>query len=104
MSTKRPQNEANLKALEALRAQIERVARKRKASNVRVFGSFAKGDATQNSDVDFLVKMAPDATLVDLIRLERALEELLGRKVDVVTEGGLHPSLQEEVHSTTIRL
>lgn len=104
MSLEHFQDEANLKTLRELRARIERIARERKASNIRVFGSFAKDTVDENSDIDFLVNMAPDATLVDLIRLEHDLEEFLGREVDVLTEGAVHPSLQEEVRSTAIRL
>jgi predicted nucleotidyltransferase len=65
--------------------------------NVRVFGSFARGDAQPNSDVDFLVDVEPGRTLLDVIAFEQALEMLLGRTVDVVSDGGLSPSLQQRI-------
>lgn len=87
-----------------LREAILQLARRRKATNVRVFGSIARHTATRTSDVDFLVSMEPDATLVDLIGLEQDLEELLGHDVDVLTDDALHPRIEDEVRSTAVRL
>jgi predicted nucleotidyltransferase len=56
---------------------------------VRVFGSVARGRARAGSDVDLLVDMDRDASLLDQVRLRRALEELLGIEVDVVTSRSL---------------
>jgi uncharacterized protein len=75
------------------------VAQRRKDANVRVFGSLAKSTASEASDIDFLVRMDHEATLVDLIGLEQDLEALLGRDVDVVTDDAIHPRLQDEVRS-----
>ncbi len=69
------------------RDAILRLAARHGASNVRVFGSVARGDADRQSDVDFLVEMASG----------RSLEELLGRRVDVVTEKGLRERIRERV-------
>ena len=54
-----------------------------------VFGSVARGDDTDASDIDFLVEFEPDSSLFDLLHLEEALRGLLGRAVDVVSAGGL---------------
>src|SRR6266545_8303803 len=62
-------------------------------SNVRVFGSVARGEDRPDSDVDLLVDVEPGRTLLDVIALEQDLQELLGRKVDIVTEGGFSPLL-----------
>ena len=59
--------------------------------NVRVFGSVARGEESDRSDVDLLVDMKPGGSLLDQARLRRALSELLGVAVDVVTAGGLMP-------------
>jgi predicted nucleotidyltransferase len=59
------------------------------ASNIRVFGSVARGTAGPDSDIDLLVDFEPGRTLVDHVRLWRDLESLLGRTVDVVSAGGL---------------
>lgn len=71
------------------RAEILRIAAQHGARNVRLFGSVARGDADEHSDIDFLVEMEPGRSLFDLGGLQIELEALLGRPVDVVTERGL---------------
>jgi predicted nucleotidyltransferase len=71
------------------RAEILRLAEKRGGRNVRVFGSVARGDNRQNSDVDFLVEFEAGRTLLDLIGLKLDLQDLLGATVDVVTPNSL---------------
>ncbi len=80
------------------RDEILRLAAARGASNVRVFGSFARGDADDRSDIDFLVDMEPGRSLLDLGGLLMDLRELLRRDVDVVTE----PSLRERIRDSVI--
>ncbi len=79
------------------RDEILRIAAKRGAYNVRIFGSAARGDADKASDIDFLVEMEQGRSLLDLAGLWRELNELLGIKVDVVTDKGLRDSIREEV-------
>ena len=69
------------------------------ASNVRVFGSFARGDANKDSDIDLLVEMEPGRDLLDIIGFSQDLEEKFGRKFDVLTTGGLSPYLRESILS-----
>ena len=83
--------------LKSKREEILRIAAKRGARNVRVFGSVARGDARPDSDVDFLVELEPDRSLLDLGGLLMDLQDLLGRKVDVVTEKGLHWYFRDRV-------
>jgi uncharacterized protein len=78
-----------LSELRARRDEILAVAARRGASNVRVFGSVARGEAGLRSDVDFLVDLASDRSLLDLGGLLMDLRDLLGAEVDVVTEKGL---------------
>jgi predicted nucleotidyltransferase len=73
-----------LEDLRARRAEIERIARNRGAHNLRVFGSVARGEAHADSDIDLLVDFEPGRTVLDLSELMLDLEELLGRKVDVI--------------------
>jgi predicted nucleotidyltransferase len=54
-----------------------------------VFGSVARGEDTETSDIDFLVEFEPDSSLFDVLHLQEALQDLLGRPVDVVSAGGL---------------
>lgn len=79
------------------RRAILELASRHGARNVRVFGSMARGEARPDSDVDFLVDVEPGRTLLDVIALEQELEALLGRPVDVLTDGGLSPYLQQRI-------
>ena len=79
------------------REDILRVAAERGARNVRLFGSVARGEATTGSDVDFLVDLDPERSLFDLAHLVVDLEDLLGCRVDVVTEDGLYWLLRRRI-------
>jgi uncharacterized protein len=72
------------------REEILRLAGRHGARNVRVFGSLARGEARPESDVDFLVEMDASTSLIDKAELQLELQELLGREVDLVTEGSLY--------------
>ncbi len=72
-------------SLQGKRDQILGLAHRHGAKNVKVFGSYARGEAQPESDVDFLVDM--DGSLLQRIALIQDLEDMLGRKADVVTEG-----------------
>jgi len=86
------------------RAEILRIAREAGFSNVRVFGSVARGDDGPDSDVDLLVTAQQGASLLDLARLERSLSDVLGERVEVVPDAGLRGNLQEEVADQAIPL
>jgi predicted nucleotidyltransferase len=86
------------------REAILRIAAKYGARNVRVFGSMIRGTATENSDVDILVDLDEDRSLLDHVGLKQDLEELLGRNVDVVVEGGISPYLQERILTEAVPL
>jgi uncharacterized protein len=79
------------------RDEILSIAASNGAYNVRLFGSVVHGDATDKSDVDFLVDMQSGRSLLDVAGLMIDLEKLLGRKVDIVTTNGLKKSLKEDV-------
>jgi len=85
------------KVLEEKRDQILRIASRHGAHNIRVFGSVARGDADESSDIDLLVDFEPDRSLLDHAALVLDLEELLGRKVDVVTEKGVYWLLRRRI-------
>jgi predicted nucleotidyltransferase len=94
--------------LEQLRTQrreeILRLAAFRGARNVRVFGSVARGDTDDRSDVDFLVDLEPGRSLLDLGGLNLDLERLLGSKVDVVSSRGLRDRVRERVLREAVAL
>jgi len=93
-----------IEELKAKRQEILRIAGRRGAKNVRVFGSVARGEADGDSDVDFLVEMEPGRSLLDLGGLWHDLNELLGIKVDVVTEKGLRERIRERVLKEAVPL
>jgi predicted nucleotidyltransferase len=85
--------------IESNRAAILEIAAKYRVADVRVFGSMARGDATDSSDVDLLVRPLPGASLLDLGGLSMDVQDLLGRHVDVVSERALIPELRERILS-----
>jgi predicted nucleotidyltransferase len=83
--------------LKSKRQEILAIAARHGARNVRVFGSVARGEAGPDSDLDILVEMEPGASLMDHIALMQDLEDLLGRKVDVVSDKALHWYIRDRV-------
>jgi uncharacterized protein len=81
------------------REDILNIARKHGAVNVRVFGSMARGDATEQSDVDLLVDVLPQHSRWFPGGLVVELQALLGRKVDIVEPEGLHWYIRDRVIS-----
>jgi uncharacterized protein len=90
--------------LQRYRAEILRLAIRHGVSNVRVFGSLARGQGHEGSDLDLLVTLGKDRSLLDLVGLKQDLEDLVHRPVDVVTEQSLSPYLRESVLSEAIPL
>ncbi|MBI5474510.1 MAG: nucleotidyltransferase family protein [Ignavibacteriae bacterium] len=64
------------------------------ARRISVFGSFARGEETEESDIDILVSFNRDISFLDLVGLELELSDMLGKKVDLVMEGGVNPMLK----------
>jgi len=83
--------------LKTRREQILEIARKHGAYNLRIFGSVARGEANERSDLDFLVEVGPVHSAWFPAGLVADLEDLLGVPVDVVTKDGLHWYIQEKV-------
>jgi len=83
--------------LTAHRAEILRIAARHGARNVRVFGSVARGEADERSDVDFLVEFETGRSLFDHAALLLDLEQLLECEVDVITERALRPRIRERI-------
>ncbi|MCP4346224.1 MAG: nucleotidyltransferase family protein [Desulfobacterales bacterium] len=91
-----------LDELQEKRDKILLLANKYGAKNVRVFGSFARGEYRHDSDIDFLADM--EGSLLKRIALTQDLEKLLGRKVDVVTEKSIHWYIREKVINEAVPL
>jgi predicted nucleotidyltransferase len=90
--------------LQTKREDIFKTARKYGASNVRVFGSVARGEADEKSDIDLLVDLEKGRSLLDLAGLLVDLEELLGCKVDVVPEDSLRQRIRDRVLKEAVAL
>ena len=83
--------------LKEKREAILCICTKHGARNVRVFGSVARGEAGESSDIDLIVEFDPGRSLLDHAALMLDLDELLGRKVDIVTEKGLYWLLRRRI-------
>lgn len=90
--------------LQSKRDDILRIATRYGAYNVRIFGSVARGEADEQSDIDFLVNMEPGRSLFDMGGLLADLEDLLGCNVDVVTEDGLRDRIRNRVLNEAVAL
>ncbi len=77
--------------------QIRQIAARHGATNLRVFGSIARGEDDKSSDLDLLVDTLPQTSAWFPAGLVLELEALLGRKIDVVTTKGLHPLIRDRV-------
>ena len=86
------------------REQILAIARKHGAYNIKIFGSVSRGEANANSDVDFLVEVGEGRTAFFPGGLVADLEELLGRKVDVITKEGLNKYIRKQVLKEAVPL
>ena len=90
--------------IEQHRSEILALAEKRGITDVRVFGSMARGDANEASDVDLLVTLPAGKSGLALGGLLMDVQDLLGRRVDVLTEPALHPLLRTRVLMESIPL
>ena len=76
----------------------------RGVKSLAVFGSFARGEATHNSDIDVLVEFDQPVSLFDFIRLKYYLEKLTKRRIDLVTPDALRPSMRESILSEAVHV
>lgn len=86
------------------RDEVLRIAAEHGAYNVRIFGSVARGEAGPESDIDVLVNLEPGRSLMDHVALWQDLEDLLGCRVHVVTEGGVHWYIRDRVLKEAVPL
>lgn len=90
--------------IEDHREQIQEIASRHGAHDVRVFGSLARDQGESGSDLDLLISLEEGRTLLDLVSLKQELEEALGRRVDVVTERSLSSTLRPVVLREAVAL
>lgn len=87
------------KHTQEIRKKILPILRRYDVTRAAIFGSFVRGENREDSDIDLLVEFKGEKSLLDLAGLKIALEELLKRKVDVLTYNSLHPLLKERILS-----
>lgn len=85
--------------LNANREQVISLAKEHGARNVRIFGSVARGDDREDSDVDFLVDFESDRSLLDYVGLLQDLQDLLGKRVELAQPTSLHPLIRDQILS-----
>jgi len=93
-----------LKNIQEKKADIINISQRYHAENIRIFGSVARGEATDKSDIDFLVSFLPNASLFDQAGLIEELSLLFQRKVDVVSERAVSPYLQKIIKAEALPL
>ena len=92
------------KTIQQLQRKITPILKKNDVVKASVFGSFARGEKTLGSDIDILVELRKDKSLLDLIHLKNELEDLLRQKVDLLTYGGINPRLKKYIYKDEIKI
>ena len=83
--------------IEELKTRIIRTLKHHDVTRAAIFGSFARGDAEENSDLDLLVEFIGEESLLGIVGLKLELEDALGRSVDVLTYNALHPAIRDRI-------
>jgi len=83
--------------LDEIKIKITPILRRYDVKKAAIFGSFAKGEEKEDSDIDILVEFKGEKSLLDLAGLKIELEEALKRKTDVLTYNSLHPLLKDKI-------
>ncbi|MBI5903865.1 MAG: nucleotidyltransferase family protein [Deltaproteobacteria bacterium] len=83
--------------IERIKENLAGVLERNGVKKAAIFGSVARGEATEESDIDLLVEFEGKKSLLDLSGLKLELEDILGRKVDVLTYNSLHPLLRDRI-------
>jgi predicted nucleotidyltransferase len=90
--------------LDKNKQQILKYASENGIKNVRLFGSVVRGQDHLDSDIDLLVEIEDGRSLFDLIRFKQSVEELLGRKVDVVSDQAVHSTLKQYIIDEAVHI
>jgi len=88
-----------------IKGKIKDILKKNKVVRAGIFGSYARGEQKKNSDIDILIEVkGRKFSLLDLVRLERELGEILGKKVDLLTYGGVNPMIKNYILEDEVKI
>lgn len=90
--------------IDEIKEKVLPIFKKQKILRAAIFGSYALGKTHKNSDVDFLVEFPRGKSLFDLVRLKLSAEEILKKKVDILTYQSLHPLIRENILNQQIKI
>ena len=90
--------------IDSLKKKIIPLLKKNDIVKAGIFGSFARGEQRKGSDVDILIKYRKSKSLLDLVRLERELEMILGKKVDLLTYNSINPLIRDKILSEEVQI
>ena len=94
----------DLKQLKKFKSKILELAEANKALNIRVFGSVSREEASDDSDIDFVIDVGEGQNLIDFIKLKQELEDLLEHKVDLAPSTGLREGMREHILKDAISI
>jgi predicted nucleotidyltransferase len=83
--------------IQSIQNKIVPILKQANIKKAALFGSYARGDNTEKSDIDILIAFPENATLLDLVRLQRHLEENLSKKVDIVSYNAISPLIKDSI-------
>jgi len=85
-----------------IRETIKSTLEKYNLKSVSIFGSYARGEENENSDLDILISLNDDLNLLEIIGMEQELEDILGMKVQIITDRSIKPQLKEYIYHDLI--
>jgi len=90
--------------IEQLTSKLLPVLKRHQVAHAGIFGSIAKGNARETSDIDLLIEFIGEKSLLDLVALKLDLEVAINRKVDVLTYGALNPLIKNRVLANEVKI
>ena len=90
--------------IEDMKKKIRKILKKYGIVRAGIFGSYARGEQKKNSDVDILIQPTKDMSLLDFVHVKHELEDILGKKVDLVRYKYIHPYLKEKILESEVNI
>jgi predicted nucleotidyltransferase len=94
----------NKKELEKLKPKIVKILKEKGIKKAGIFGSFARGEQKENSDIDILIELPENIGGFEFIGIQLEIEKILGRKVDMITYNSINPHLKKYILGDEIKI